>query len=108
MSLLGGALSAADHHEDALAVGEANLSMLRRVGAPAHSILITQSNLAGTYRSLGRLDDCLRTQGDVYSIRLKLYGEEHEETLKAANNYANCLIDLKRFKEAKSLLRKTL
>ena len=27
-------------------------------------------------------------QRDVYSGRLKLNGEEHEETLRAANNYA--------------------
>ena len=45
---------------------------------------------------------------DVYSARVKLDGEEHEETLRAANNYAYSLLDLQRFEEAKSLLRKTI
>ena len=42
----------------------------------------------------------------VYSGRLKLNGEEHQHTLRAANNYANSLGDLERYKEAKSLLGK--
>ena len=37
-----------------------------------------------------------------------LYGEESEETLIAANNYAESLKCLQRFEEAKALLRKTL
>ena len=45
---------------------------------------------------------------DVYSGRLKLSGEEHEETLREANNYASSLIRLKCFEEAKSLLRTVL
>ena len=69
-------------------------------------ILIVQNNLAATYEKIGRLDDALRTQRDVYSGRLKLNGEEHEMTLRAANNYAMSLIDIKRFEEAKRLLRK--
>jgi hypothetical protein len=39
---------------------------------------------------------------------LKIHGEEHRETLIAANNYASTLKDLKRFDEAKSLLQKTM
>ena len=69
-------------------------------------ILIVQNNLAATYEKIGRLDDALHTQRDVYSGRLKLNGEEHEMTLRAANNYAMSLIDIKRFEEAKRLLRK--
>ena len=45
---------------------------------------------------------------DVYSGRLKLSGEDHEETLLAANNYAVSLLKVKRFEEARSLLRKTM
>ena len=45
---------------------------------------------------------------EVYSGRLKLLGEEHEHTLRAANNYATTLNDLQRFEEAKNLLRKTI
>ena len=39
---------------------------------------------------------------------MELYGEESEETLIAANNYAESLKGLQRFEEAKALLRKTL
>ena len=43
---------------------------------------------------------------EVYAGMLKLNGEEHKDTLREANNYTNSLIGLKRFEEAKSLLRK--
>ena len=43
---------------------------------------------------------------DVYSGRLEVHGEEHPETLRAANNYALSLITRKHFEEARSLLRK--
>ena len=42
----------------------------------------------------------------VYSGRLKLLGEEHENTLSAVINYTSALRGLKRFEEAKSLLSK--
>ena len=45
---------------------------------------------------------------DIYSGRLKLSGEEHERTLRAASNYAASLARLRQSKEAKSLLRKTI
>ena len=45
---------------------------------------------------------------DVYSGNLKLHGEEQEHTLVAANNYAACLMLLKRTEEAKALMRKTM
>ena len=39
---------------------------------------------------------------------LKLKGEENRNTILAANNYANGLLTLERYAEAKSLLRKTI
>ena len=45
---------------------------------------------------------------NVYSKRVELYGEEHEDTLKEAVNYGNCLGCSERLGEAKSLLRKTV
>ena len=45
---------------------------------------------------------------NVYSGHLKLNGEEHEDTVIAANNYASSLIGLHRFEAAKALLRKTM
>ncbi len=108
MTELGNGLFNANHHEDALSVFEAGLSMKRRLGASEASILLVQSNIAGSYLMLKRFEEANRMRRDVYSDWLELEGEEHEYTLIAANNYANSLIELKRFKEAKPLLRKTI
>ena len=39
---------------------------------------------------------------------MRLNGEEHEKSLIAANNYAHTLLELRRFEEARVLLRKTI
>ena len=57
---------------------------------------------------LGRHEEALRMEREVYSGRLKLNGEEHEQTLVAANNYAASLIGLQRFEEVKAIMRKTI
>ena len=105
---LGNGLLDGGHYEDALSVREAELAMLRRLGAPEEGILATQSNLAMTYRALGRLEEALRLRQEVYSRRLELNGEEHYDTLREANNYASLLNVLTRFEGAKSLMRKTM
>ena len=71
-------------------------------------VLGVQSNLASTYQLVGRPDEALRSRQDAYSGYLKLIGEEHAITLLAANNYADSLNDLGRFKEVKSLRRKAI
>jgi len=43
---------------------------------------------------------------DVYFGHVKLYGEEHEQTIRVALNYGTLLGQLNRFEEAKLLLRK--
>ena len=108
MNLLGNGLYEAEHHEAALSVREAELSTLRRHGGPADAILCVQGNLARTYEMLGRYEQALDLQRDVYSGRLKLNGEEHVETLREASSYSESLIQLKRYQEVKSLLRKTI
>ena len=108
MNVLGNGLFAARHHEDALPVREAQLALDRRLGASEHTMLVSQANLANTYRMLGRFKEALLMRQEVRKCLLKLYGEEAEETLREANNYASLLNQLKRFKEAKSLLRKTM
>ena len=45
---------------------------------------------------------------DGYYGSVKIYGEERESTLIAATNYAVCLVSLRRFEEAKVLLRKIM
>ena len=53
ISVLGNGLGAAAHHEDALSVREAELSLLRRVGASEEELLVVQANLANSYQMLG-------------------------------------------------------
>ena len=96
------------HYEDALSAQEAELSLGRRLGASENHILAVQINLANTYLHLDGMKRLCAWRRDVYSGRLKLSGEEHEDTLIAANNYALSLNELKRFKEARSLLRKSM
>ena len=108
MRQLGNGLSAAKHHEDELIVEEAQLSMLRRLGASEYNILGALNNLANTHGALGRLEEASRIQRDVYYGHVKLNGEGHLESLAAASNYATSLVDLERFEEAKSLLRSTI
>ena len=108
MNLLGGGLSEAGHYEDALPVQEAELSTLRRVGATAHNIFAVQGNLAHTYENMGRLEEALRIKRDGYTGSSRLFGEEHTNTLQAANNYAWGLLGARRFEEAKALMRKTI
>jgi len=106
MNQLGNGLLAAEHYEDALSVQEAQMSLVRRLGASECDILATQGNVATTYHKLQRHEDALRTYRDVYSGFLRLRGEEHEMTILAAGNYVRCLRRLGHFAEAKSLLRK--
>ena len=89
MTELGNGLHAAKHYEDALSVGEAELAMLWRLGAPEDFILATLSNLATTYSRMGRNEEAVQMQRDVYSGRLKLNDEEHYDTLWAPR--ARCL-----------------
>ena len=108
MSVLGNGLDAAERFEDALVVQEAELAMVRRLDDSEGAILVVQNNLAGTYQMLGRHEEAMCARKDVYSGRLKLNGEEHPMTLIAAEGYANSLVDLGRFQEARSLMRRTM
>jgi hypothetical protein len=105
MNVLGSGLFRCSRYADALPVREAELSMLRRVGAHEQNILAVQTNLANVYQALGRLEHSLQLERDVYHGSVRLLGEEHRDTLTSVNNLAASLHDLKRFEEAKSLLR---
>ena len=108
ISVLGNGLADAGHNEDALSVGEAELSMLRRLGGAEDSMLAAKGNLASTYEVLGRKEEALSMRRDVYSGRLKLFSNDDLITLIAALNYAGSLNDLKRFEESRALLRRTM
>ena len=108
MGLLGTGLSDAGHLADAVSVYEARLSLMRRLGAPAYEMLIVQTYLANAHARLGRVEQASNVLRDVYFGRLRLSGEEHKDTVIAANNYASSLRLLGRFEEAKSLFRNTI
>ena len=108
MEMLGNGLFNAGFHADELLVREADLSVRLRLGVAEDHILSAQGNLADVYGKLGRREQCLSMRRDVYLKTLKLHGEEHGDTLRAADNYAIDLYDLRRFKEAKALLLKTI
>ena len=108
MTELGNGLCSAKQYEDALLVDEARLSLLQRIGASENSMLVAQSNLANTYAALGRHKEAYIIRRDNYARRLKLYGEEHEDILGTANNYAASLLKSECFVETESLMRTTI
>jgi hypothetical protein len=108
MSMLGNGLSAAGHHEDALCVREAELSLLRRLGGSKETMFVALGNLSHTYQMLGRHETALRIRREIYSGRLQLLGNQDCQTIFAAYNFAASLAKLQRFEEAKSLMRKTM
>ena len=108
LGTLGNGLFVVGHHEDALSVMEATLDIERRLGAKLESVLIMQGNIASCYQALRRDEQALSMRRDLYAANSKLQGEEHEDTVAAALNYANCLLRLKRFREAKALLHETM
>ena len=108
MQALGNGLHDAKHYEDALSLGEAELSMLRRLGAPEEELLNSQGNLASTYHTLRRFEEAIDIYRVVYHGFVKLNGEKDRDTLMVAELYATSLVSLQRFEEAKALLRKLM
>jgi hypothetical protein len=108
MTELGNGLADAGRHEDALSVREAELSTKQRFGASENNILVARGNLANSLQLLGRLEQAMCMRKLVYSGHLKLNGEEHPDTVREASNYASTLLLLKRFKEVKTLVDRTL
>ena len=108
ISVLGNGLLEIGQYDDALSVKETHLATLRRLDADKQNILDVQGNLAVTYATLERYELALRMKRIVYYGYLKLKGKEHKDTLISANNYADSLIQLERYKTVMSLLRETL
>ena len=108
MNMLGLGLFSAGLFAHALSVQEAELSMMRRLGAPEINLLATQTNLARTYYHFGRHHEALRLRRDVYFGRLKLHGAGRVEMVVPSVNYASSLASVNRFEEARSLLRETI
>ena len=105
MNLLGNGLFAAQHGEDAVSVREAELSLRRRLGASERNLLAVQANLASSYQLIGRLEDALSAERDIYSRRLKICGEDSHDALVETLNLALILRNTGNKPEAKELLR---
>ena len=71
-------------------------------------MLVAQTNIANSFNDLGRFEEALELERDIYRGSLRLLGEEDEDTLISVNNYALSLIRQKCFKESKALLRKMI
>ena len=54
------------------------------------------------------MEEAISVLRDVYSGYLRHLGEENVNTLMAATNYGNTLVEMQRFKEARKLMRKTM
>jgi len=108
MMQLGNGLLETGQYDDALSVKETELAMMRRLGESAENILTTQGNLAVTYAILERHELALRMKRIVHFGYSKLKGKEHTDTLVSANNYADSLIQLERYRTVMYLLRETL
>ena len=108
MMQLGNGLLGIGQYDDALSVKETELAMMRRLGESAENILTAQGNLAVTYATLERYELALRMKRIVYYGYLRLKGKEHTDTLVSANNYADSLIQLERYRTVMCLLRETL
>ena len=67
-----------------------------------------QGNIAGTYRALGRTEQALSLRRDVYSGTVKLKGKQHAESITECSNLIINLLELRRFQEAKRLLREVI
>ena len=64
-----------------------------------------QGNISNSYSRLGRFEEALRINRDIYTRISALYGKCHESTLLSARNLVSTLVDdLQRFDEAKAFL----
>ena len=104
MNLLGLGLFDAEQYEDALSVMEALLDAEHRSGLLGEEcILATQTNLARCYMALGRLEETVAMNREVYAREKDLLGPVHECTLTTALNLIWSLVELGRHAEAKAL-----
>ena len=101
MTLLGNGLCEVNHHEHAIIVDEAHISLLRRRGISGEQLLDVQGNLACSYGELGQLEKAVSMERDIYSAHVKRHGMGHYHTSVAAKNLAATLLDLKCYEEAK-------
>ena len=108
MGVLGGALAGNGRPEEALAVLKAQLALCRRYWPNAQYIHTTQCNIASCLTLLGRHDEALVFDREIYERRVATSGVSHESTILSGNNLVVSLRYGAQFSEAKTLLREQL
>ena len=91
--------------EAAVQVLEACLALRRRYWPRSEGILGAQLNLAACLPKLGRSDEALVLEREVYARRMAVLGVSHASTLMTGYNLAVSLDNLRRPEESKTLLQ---
>ncbi len=120
MNQLANGLAVAEYHEDSLSVREAELATEERLGASPLRTLVTRGNLALSYYHLGRIEDALRLQREVYTgwqilsvssevLSSSALREAVGDCLTiSVGNLTELLVAAREFEEAQSLAREKL
>jgi len=120
MNQLANGLAVAEYHEDSLSVREAELATEERLGASPLRTLVTRGNLALSYYHLGRIEDALRLQREVYTgwqilsvssevLSSSALREAVGDSLAiSVGNLTELLVAAREFEEAQSLAREKL
>ena len=95
--------------EDSIELYEQVLAEYERVlGADHPDTLTVRNNLAGAYKSAGRLAEAVELFERVLADRVRVLGPDHPDTLAARNNLAGAYYFAGRFGEAIELLGRVL
>ena len=95
--------------EDSIELYEQVLAEYERVlGADHPDTLTVRNNLAGAYKSAGRLAEAVELFERVLADRVRVLGPDHPDTLAARNNLAGAYYSVGRFGEAIELLGRVL
>ena len=95
--------------EDSIELYEQVLAERERVlGADHPDTLTVRNNLAGAYKSAGRLAEAVELFERVLADRVRVLGPDHPDTLAARNNLAGAYYSVGRFGEAIELLGRVL
>ena len=111
---LANGLQVSGHQEHALSVREVELATEERLGASPLRTLATRSNLALSYYHLGRIEEALRLQREVYtgwqilSLSSQLREAVGDCLTISVGNLTEILIAAREFEEAQSLAREKL
>ena len=72
----------------AVALSDAVTHLSKILGPDHPDTLTSRNNLAGAYRSAGRLDQAIPLYEEVLADRVRLLGDDHPQTLTSRNNLA--------------------